>query len=273
MGQSIPSTDDKQWITFENGGQRLFGVLHRPLNASSEKPKPGVIICHGFGGNKCGKHRLYVRIATLLAASGIAVLRFDFRGSGDSDGDFHDMDLTSEVSDTLAAVQYLRQQDFVDSDRLGLLGRSLGGAIAVLAAPNVQNLRCLALWAPVFSASQWREQWEQAQAEGTSQLLDEEFVAFDGQLTNLAFVKQFFGMDLNQVLPEISMVPLLHLHGGQDVMVNTQHATDYEEARKAAGAESHFVMLENCDHDFSEVTEQQRLLEETRTWMTHILSS
>lgn len=210
----------------------------------------------------------------MLAASGVAVLRFDYRGSGDSDGNFNEMDLHSEVNDTVAAVRYLKNLPGVDEHRIALLGRSLGGAIAVLAAAEMkEKVKAIALWAPVFSASQWKKVWAEAQETGGSELLDEEYVAFDGQLTNLAFVHQFFEMDLNLELSKLQEVPMLHFHGGKDAMVNTDHAEKYEAARKDASAENFFVILENSDHDFSEVLEQQRLLTETNRWLLDKLNT
>lgn len=262
-------TQDKECVVFENAGQRIYGIIHRPINVGGTTA--AVVICHGFGGNKCGKHRLYVRVANALASLGVTVLRFDYRGSGDSDGEFTEMELESQVSDIIAAVRFLQNKPDIDENRIALLGRSLGGAMAVLAAAELKQIKALALWAPVFSASQWKQAWAEAQKSGGSEILDEEYVAFEGQLTNLAFVHQFFAMDLTKVLPKIDHLPFLHFHGGKDAMVNTHHAEMYENQRKEAKGESTFVSLENSDHDFSEVVDQQRLLHDTSRWLVEKL--
>jgi len=259
---------EKKWVTFENGAKTLYGVIHMPVD---KDPFPGVVIFHGFGGNKCGKHRLYVREAMKLVEAGIAVLRFDFRGAGDSDGDFCEVDLDSEVSDAIRGVDYLSNLPSVDSSRIGLLGRSLGGAIAVLVASQLDHVKSLALWAPVFSAHQWREEWQQAQQEKTSHFLDEGYVAFEGQLTNVSFVEQFFAMRLEENIKRLGHLPLIHFHGEQDTKVNLQHAAYYEKYRSDATAPSRFIRLANSDHDFDDVKDQELLLDETSRWFKETL--
>ena len=69
-------------------GKAIFAMLHRPLQ---EGPRPAVLMCHGLGGTKVGRHRIYVALSEALARLGIAVMRFDFSGCGDSEGDAHHM--------------------------------------------------------------------------------------------------------------------------------------------------------------------------------------
>jgi len=259
---------DKKWVTFDNGGQTLYGVVHLPVGVKS---CPAVVICHGYGGNKCGKHRLYVREAMRLADAGIAVLRFDFRGAGDSDGRFQDTDFDGEVSDILQGIKHLADYDIVDKERIGLLGRSLGGALAVVAASHHENIKSLVLWAPVFGADQWKEDWAQAQNNKESRLLDEGLVAFDGQLTNTRFVQQFFALNIEEHLQKLGHLPMLHFHGISDTKVETHHAEQYERCREEAKAISEFIMLPNSDHDFSDVVDQRRLLNDTCKWFTDTL--
>ncbi len=80
------------YTSFASAGETVAAVLHVPEST----PAPGVIMCHGFTGHKAETHRLFVHTARDFAAHGLAVLRFDFRGSGDSAGDFRDMTITRE---------------------------------------------------------------------------------------------------------------------------------------------------------------------------------
>lgn len=111
----------REAITLENNGEKIFGILHRPLHASHV---PAVVICPGFAGNKCGKFRMFVTLGKELAKQGIAVLRFDYRGAGDSEGEFRDITLEGKISDTLKCLNFLADDPQIDSSRLGLLGRS-----------------------------------------------------------------------------------------------------------------------------------------------------
>jgi pimeloyl-ACP methyl ester carboxylesterase len=123
----------------------LRGVLHRP---ASRKRRPAVVLLHGFSGSRIEQGRLFVRLGRALAACGIACLRFDFRGSGDSDGEFQDMTLASEVADARAALGWLRRRAGIDRKRIGLLGMSLGSVVAQLVAAD-ERVRSLSLWAPI----------------------------------------------------------------------------------------------------------------------------
>ena len=85
----------------------------------------------------------------MLSKLGIGSLRFDFRGSGDSEGDFSKMTLESEVSDALLAMEYLRGRPEVAKDRIGIFGRSVGGTIAVMTASRTPVSSVVA-WFPLL---------------------------------------------------------------------------------------------------------------------------
>jgi len=89
-------------VFFINEGQRLYGMVH---SSEGEGIRPGVVLYHGFTGHKMETHCIFVKLARELAAAGLHVLRFDFRGSGESEGRFEDMTLDSEISDARAALE------------------------------------------------------------------------------------------------------------------------------------------------------------------------
>src|SRR5690625_321666 len=94
-------------ITFENNNEHLIGVIHRTEEDTNERQiRPGVVMLHGFTGNKVGPHRMFVKMAERLSELGIVTLRFDFRGSGDSEGNFEDASFRGEVDDALRACDY-----------------------------------------------------------------------------------------------------------------------------------------------------------------------
>lgn len=86
-------------VEIENKGLILRGVLHIPEDIKVKEPI--VCIFHGFTGDKIGPHFIFVKLSRILARRGIASVRFDFAGSGESDG------------------------DFVDENKIGILGLSL----------------------------------------------------------------------------------------------------------------------------------------------------
>lgn len=139
----------ESFSTIRVDGQNVYGMLHTPDTEAPLNGHPSVLMLHGFTGSRTSDHRLMVLLSRLLAPLGVASLRIDFRGSGESQGDFSEMTAAREVEDTVAAMTHLRQHPGFDAQRVMLLGFSMGGMVAALAAPQVRPHR-LALWAPAL---------------------------------------------------------------------------------------------------------------------------
>lgn len=258
----------REAITLENKGEKIFGILHRPLHSSSV---PAVVICPGFAGNKCGKFRMFVNLGKELAKLGVAVLRFDYRGSGDSEGDFRDITLEGKTSDTEKCLEFLANDPQIDASRIGLLGRSLGGAIAVLTARRMPIIHSIVLWAPVFKSDPWRELWESFKSNRQLDQAKQEILKnLPANIPNLEFLSQFFKLDLERELAGLKHIPLLHIHGEQDRVVKIEHAKDYEKARIGLD-NTRFVQLPRSDHDFSDAHEQTIAIQETCQWFQKTL--
>lgn len=262
--------EEREAIMIDHKGQKIFGMLHRPLN-QVQSQGPAVVICHGFAGSKIGKYRIYVLLAECLAKAGITALRFDFRGSGDSEGDFSEMTIDGEVGDALKVIEFLRKDSRVDARRIGLLGNSFGGAIAVLAAKE-GNIQSLALLAPLFDSRQWKAKWEAAFSQSSDELAKREVVrALDGNVPGPGFYKGFFQLNLEREVKALCDIPLLHVHSHKDERVGIAQAEEYERCRKGAGGMTKWMRLEKSDHDFSDVSERARVVEEVARWFTETL--
>lgn len=125
----------------------LRGMIHIPENPTGNVPV--VVIYHGFGGNKMGPQFTFVKLSRILEKHGIASVRFDFAGSGESDGDFSNMTFTNEIYDANAILDYVEKLDFIDKDKIAIFGYSMGGAIAsVLAGDRTDEINTLCLLAP-----------------------------------------------------------------------------------------------------------------------------
>ena len=190
----------REAVTLENHGEKIFGIIHRPLSIHNNSKKvPAILICPGFAGNKCGKLRMFVTLGKKLAQLGIAVFRFDYRGAGDSEGDFSEMTIDGEVSDTLKCLDFLQNEAQIDASRIGILGRSLGGAIAVLTARRSQKIKSLALLAPVFKSDPWRELWKSIQSKQSLAKTDKEVLRhLPANIPNLIFLTQIFQLGLER---------------------------------------------------------------------------
>ena len=95
-------------VTFRSERQPVAGVLHLPAR---RRPRvPAVLFLHGFTGTRVEFRRSFVRLARALAQTSVAGLRFDFRGSGESAGDFSTLTPSSELADARAALRFLQRQ-------------------------------------------------------------------------------------------------------------------------------------------------------------------
>jgi len=128
-------------VRFTCGGQSLIGVLHRPAHGAVR----GVLIVTGGPQYRAGSHRQFVLLGRHLAQSGIAAMRFDYRGMGDSEGDARtfdhvDEDLQAALRAFFDAVPTLRE--------IVLWGLCDGATAAALYAPQDARIAGLVLLNP-----------------------------------------------------------------------------------------------------------------------------
>lgn len=134
------------------GDERLFAFVHQP-------PGPvrgGAVLCAPLAEEKLWSHRVFVSFARELAARGFAVLRFDFRGEGDSDRAFEDSDLDTRLADTAAAIDELKRRTH-GLGKVTLVGLRLGATIAAAAAAGRDDVDRLVLWDPVVDGADYMQ--------------------------------------------------------------------------------------------------------------------
>ena len=141
-------------LFFRNGEDKLFGVLHLPEQSPA---RAAILLCHPFGEEKLWSHRVYVNFAREAANRGLAVLRFDFRGHGDSDGQSEDNSLDSFAADIESAMQVLRSE-VPAANNVGILGLRLGATLAWLRAARDESLRWVMLWDPIMIGERYMQE-------------------------------------------------------------------------------------------------------------------
>ena len=155
-------------VTLDN---EISGTVVEP---AGDGPFPAVLMLHGFASSKDEVGDMYKRLAADLGARGIASLRIDFRGWGESGGGMENSTVTGMVEDAATAYAYLAGLDFVNADEIGLLGFSLGGAVSLVSSgQNPDWYQSVAIWswggnlAEEMSDSFTQEQVDAANAEGS----------------------------------------------------------------------------------------------------------
>ena len=131
-------------ISFINGNVKLVGILSMPEHRNSI-----VILCHGYGSNKDTDK--YILIEKEFSKKGIATLRFDFHGCGESGGNF-DFDiekaLLNNVQDLKAALDFLEKEYKIN--KVALIGSSLGGSTSLMMSDDSRVSAIISLAAPFF---------------------------------------------------------------------------------------------------------------------------
>jgi hypothetical protein len=160
----------EQAISFASDRLALRGFLHLPDSAGK---RTGLVLCHGFGGSCRGAG--HPELAKVLEQAGYVVLRFDFRGCGQSEGRRGDVIVDEEIADLHHAIDFLETQPRVDASRIGVIGASLGGSVAVeVAASDARVKLCIANGSVGNGERRFRAQYkDEASWQAFLQRLDE----------------------------------------------------------------------------------------------------
>ncbi len=241
-------------------GQKLAAALELP----SGPPRAYALFAHCF---TCSKDIKAAReIARALRAHGFAVLRFDFTGLGGSEGDFANTNFSSNVDDLVKAADFLRDEFEPPSI---LIGHSLGGAAAIVAAEKIPELKGVAVIAAPAEADhitmQIGDQREEIQAKGEATV----------NLAGRPFkIKSQFLDDLSNqnVLASAAKLkkPLLIMHAPKDATVGIDNATQIFIAAKHPKS---FVSLDTADHLLSRTEDARYAADVLAAWAARYLGA
>lgn len=235
-GPNLPRLDPQE-IALEVEGLRLAGALFLP---PGEGPHPSLTLCHGIprGGPPAPGEPGYPDLARHLCAQGLAVLIFNFRGAGESQGNF---DILGWARDLGAAVDYLWARKDLDRGRLYLLGSSAGGAVATYVAARDRRISGLVTLAAPAHHGRFRDpEAFLHQARRIGIIRDPGFPAS---------VEEWL-QGFQEVSPErwaglISPRPLLILHGDRDEVVPVDNA---HRIYRAAGEPKELAIIPGAGH-------------------------
>ena len=251
----------RQKLTFEGfDGAELSALLERPESPA----KAYVLFAHCFS---CGKDIAAAsRISRSLLARGFAVLRFDFTGLGNSDGDFANSNFSSNVQDLVKAADYMREH--LEAPTL-LIGHSLGGAAVLVAAQQIQECRAVATIGAPFDPAHVTKQFS----------ADVAAIEADGQaevdLAGRSFTiqKQFLddvrSIDAKSLVRQLRK-PLLIFHSPIDAVVSINEA---EKIYSAALHPKSFVSLDTADHLLTSKADAEYVAASVSGWVTRYLDT
>lgn len=244
----------KQGVEFTSQGQQLSGLLEFPASS----PKAYALFAHCF---TCSKDIAAAsRISRALVKKGIAVLRFDFTGLGNSDGDFANTNFSSNLVDLKSASNYL-ETDYRAPDIL--IGHSLGGAAVLAVAEQIDSAKAVVTIGAPSTAEHvihnFSDSLEEITEEGLAKV----------KLGNRAFtIKKQFIDDLQQYKNtgfNLSKKALLVLHAPLDATVSIAEA---EKIYKAAKHPKSFISLDGADHLMTRKEDSEYAAEVISSWVS-----
>jgi hypothetical protein len=232
-----------EFIRTISEGKKIYGILHLPRN-----PLPPCVICsHGLFSSKDSEK--FIAVGEALSAQGIAVIRYDHQGCGESEGELRATTASSRIKD-LEAIFDLALHHPLLGDRLGLLGSSMGGFISIFKASIDPRVKALVLWATP------------ALLEGGREVIETE----EGIRLQDSFYTDAKRYDASQAIQGLSNCLLLH--GEADEIVPLVHAQSlYQSARPP----KHLEVFPKGDHRFTNPKNRQRAIQMSLDWFqTHL---
>lgn len=249
-----------QKITFKNSkGQELAARLELPENG---EPRAFALFAHCF---TCNKNLTAVRtIGKTLTIKNIAVLRFDFTGLGESEGDFEQTNFSSNVEDLYSAARFLEEN--YQAPKL-LIGHSLGGAAVLFASAKIQSVKAIATIGapsnPEHVAHLFHNSIDEINSSGKA------IVSIGGRefTINKQFIEDIQSKNIKHNLDEFKN-SILIMHSPQDTTVSIDNAADIY---KAARHPKSFISLNGADHLLSDKKDSEYVGNIIATWADRYL--
>ncbi len=229
-------------VFFRSEGFRISGILHLP----DEKNPACVIASHGLLSSKNSEK--YIALGERISREGIAMLRFDFRGIGESEGRLEDDTVSRRVEDLGAAIAFIKSHPGL-GNRIGLLGSSLGGYVSLIRASREQGIKAVVTWATPFHL-------DDLGSRGTE----------EHPLPEKAFFDDLPRHRLSPLLPKVSNCFVIH--GEEDELVPVDQAW---EIFHTLGAPKEIHVMEGADHRLTNPSHRQRAIDLSVDWFKKYL--
>jgi len=214
---------------------------------------PAIVMLHGTGSNRNEVGNGYQIAAKELAEKyGMATIRIDFMGNGDSTALYEDYNFTTAVNDALSVINYIKGVDTIDTERIGIMGWSQGGSIAMLTASQYgDQIKSIVTWAGATDLTGLFNDKEYNEAKENGYFVRE----YDWR-EPLHFGLQWCNDAKNtDILKEFSKYtgPVLAIAGSKDNVVSPNCAKEIVATSQSKNSETYFI--EGMDHTFNVFSE------------------
>ncbi|MBC1239545.1 alpha/beta hydrolase [Nostoc sp. 2RC] len=251
-------------FVFQNKrGQNLVGVLH---HGQGNEPQPCLIVCHGFAGTKIGGSRRFVEFARYAIKHNFSIFRFDFAGSGDSDGDLVDLTLDRELEDLEAAIDLVTTIDGIDQNAIGLVGHCLGAVTVIRESAKNSKIYKTVAWAPFTDLAGTVMRLIGEDSFSVLEDGDEAEFIYHGELMKCgpAIITESCELDMFKEIEQVHQ-PLLIIHGTEDATVPLQEVKQLvEQVQITSPNPPKLQIIEGAHHSFP--FHQEELFELTIDW-------
>ncbi len=241
-------------IVFKTNEEQIIGILHLPKKEKS----PLIILIHGWGRNKLGTDsNFFVKVAREFCKNNFAVLRFDFRGSGDSEGDFKDQTITSMLQDLDTVITQISKNPYIDKEKICLIGHSQGGYVSLLQSSKDKRVKCVILWAgrvsdlKDFLSKMWFEELER-----------KGYIESYDYFTSKKYVEDSLKYNISAAVEKIQ-VPVGMIYGESDDVIPPSEGVKLSKMLKS---KKELIILENLDHVFTGKI-KEKVISITLSWV------
>lgn len=239
-------------ITIDGGSRAIPATVCMP---TAEGKHPAVVMLHGTGSNRDEAGNGYKHAAPILAEKyGIATVRIDFAGSGESEASYQEYTFESAVADAVTAAQYMAEQENIDAEKIGVMGWSQGGTDALLCAGmHPEIFKAVVTWAgaPDLSGMLSDELYEEAKANGFFVM---NFDWREPLEVSLQWCEDVKNTDVLDVFKAFEG-PVLAIHGKDDTTVDPSWSEKIVEANNNEKSKTFYI--DGMDHTFNVFAEPE----------------
>jgi len=254
-------------------------ALHGEVRIAKMSPAPSVLICHGMDVQGYHYLKIYEQLAQAACENGFNSLLFDFRGVGESTGEF-DYGI-GEQQDVRCALNFLVSRPEVIPDKIFVIGHSLGGAVSLYALQNDARVRGLVLWSTPRNHDYNVKKFIRRTRGRLGLCLFQVFSVLDKVVdVSRIFKLQVYGINLRpryvkeklmrlnecEAIAKLHNLPVLIVIGEKDRIVGQDEA---RAVFSAANEPKELLVIKSANHNFE--AKENELINKTIDWIRKTL--